>query len=172
MVLVLCSVNPEKFGQFVSYQKTITLAHHKFAGERWVIYNSSYRHQASDAKFLDWGQMDEHLWNEIFTGESKGHCYLQYICFSEMHSHVECPQTLEAHLLPTQSPRSAGRQAVHWQDCHLFNNCKKNRCTFQPCKFTHACSECWGGHPCPSLKRKKTAATLGRELDTEINNSV
>ena len=103
LVSVLCSAYPDKVGQFMMYQKTIILAHRRFAGEGWVMYDSSYRRQASNAKSLDWGQMDGHLWNEIFTGSAKAIARCK-ICLSEMHSHVDCPQALESRLLPTQSP--------------------------------------------------------------------
>ena len=33
LVSVLCSAHPEKFGQFMTYQKTIISAHHRYAGD-------------------------------------------------------------------------------------------------------------------------------------------
>ena len=90
LMSVLCSAYPEKFGQFMLYQKTI-IAHCRFAGEGWVIYDSSYHRQASNARSLDWGQIDGHLRNEIFTGKAKA-IARHRICLSEMHSHVDCPQ--------------------------------------------------------------------------------
>jgi len=87
----------------MSYQKTIILAHRRFAGDGWVIYDTSYRRQAANMKFLDWGQMDGHLWNKIFTGRAKAvaHCR---ICLSELHSHTDCPQASDVHFLPAQTP--------------------------------------------------------------------
>jgi len=43
MVSVLSSAYLEKFGQFMLYQKNISLASCRFIGEGWVIYDSSYR---------------------------------------------------------------------------------------------------------------------------------
>ena len=115
LMSVLCSAYPEKFGQFILYQKTIFLAHCRFAGEGWVIYDGSYHRQASNARSLDWGQIDGHLRNEIFTGKAKA-IACRRICLSEMHSHVDCPQ-VHAGSSSVANPISqqkwpAGRQAV------------------------------------------------------------
>ena len=77
------------------------------------------------------------------------------------HSYVDCPQAQEVRLLSTQSLNRHGRREGRLfpgEIYYLFNEPKGNRCTYQPCKFVHACSECWGGHPaahCPSLKKDR-----------------
>jgi len=45
LVAVLCSVHPNKVGEFMPYQKTIISAYQKYAGDGWIIYNSSFRRQ-------------------------------------------------------------------------------------------------------------------------------
>jgi len=133
----------------MSYQKTIIAAHRRYAGDRWVIYDSSYRRQAANMKSLDWGLMDVQLWNEIFTGRAKAiaHCR---ICLSELNSQADCPQAPESHLTSVQplvrQGRREHRQALG-EICKLFNDSRGNRCTFQLCKYVHICSDCQGRHP-------------------------
>ena len=146
LVSVLCSVQPEKFGQFMSYQKTIIATHRRYAGKGWVIYNSSYRHQAASMKSLDWELMDGQLWNENFTG-SIARCR---ICLSELHPQANCPPASDGHLTSVQPLARQGcrepRQTLH-EICKLFNDSGGNRCTFPPCKYVHICSNCQGRHP-------------------------
>jgi len=155
LVAVLSSAHPEKFNQFMMYQKTIILAYQRFAGDGWVVYDSSYRRQAANTKFLDWGQMDGRLWNEIFTGRAKAIARCK-ICLSELHSHTDCPQALTTRLPPSHFPdRQFRREArqTPGEICHLFNDQRGNRCTYHPCKFVHVCAECWGNHPISHCKR-------------------
>ena len=71
-------------------------AHCRFAGDGWVIYDSSYCPQAANMKSLDWGLMDGHLWNKLFTRRAKAIACCR-ICFSELHSQVDCPEAPDAH---------------------------------------------------------------------------
>ena len=50
----------------------------------------------------------------------------------------------------------AGCPLVRFDTCLMTP--RGNRCTFQPCKFSHVCSKCWGGHPathCSSFKKDR-----------------
>jgi len=155
LVAVLCSAYPDKFHQFMAYQKTNILAYRRFAGDGWVIYDSSFHRQAANIKSLDWGHMNSRLWNEIFTGRAKAVTRCRF-CLSELHLYTDCPQA------PDNRSQSNGKQG-HWESrqiqdeiCHLFNDRRGNRCNFHLCKFSHICSECSGRHPlsqCTSSRR-------------------
>ena len=103
MVVVLCSAHPEKFSQLMAYQKTIILTYRGFAGDGWVKCDSSYQQQAANVKFLDWGQMDGNLWNEILMGRAKAVAWCRiFLC--ELHSHADYPPAPDGnHPLP-QTP--------------------------------------------------------------------
>ena len=157
LVSVLCSAYPHKFHHFMAYQRTIIRAHRRFVGDRWVIYDASYRRAAAHRKSLDWGIKDQELYSETFTGRAKAidSCST---CLSELHRTTDCPRALQ---VPISIPSSS--QAL--QDyptesdttfCFLFNHRDGDRCTFVPCKYGHFCRECKGRHPvsrCPKFKR-------------------
>lgn len=162
LVAVLCSVYPNKAGEFMAYQKTIITAYRKYAGDGWIIYDSSFRRKAANLKSLDWGQMDGKLYNETFTGRAKAIARCR-ICSSELHSHTECPQATDrqqpaAHTAAWQIPPD------RIELCMLFNDQRGDRCHFVPCKFTHLCSQCRGSHPrsrCPSTRRDQPYSRKG-----------
>ena len=156
LVSVLCSAHPEKFSQFMIYQRTIIKAHRRFAGDGWIIYDTSYRRQAANMKFLDWGIMDGHLWNEIFTGRAKAIARCK-ICLSELHSQVDCPEAPETHFSPVHSQAKLGRRDIRHipgEICRLYNDSRGNRCTFQPCKYAHICYDCHGRHPFSQCRKE------------------
>jgi len=66
LVSVLCLAHLEKFGQFMTYQKTIIAAHCRYADDGWVIYDSSYCRQTANIKSLDLRLIDgtRFLWGE------------------------------------------------------------------------------------------------------------
>ena len=155
LVSVLCSAHPEKFGQFMTYQRTIIKAHRRYAGDGWVIYDSSYRRQAANMKSLDWGLMDGYLWNEIFTGRAKAIARCR-TCLSELHSQADCPEAPDVRFISAQTMAKLGRKEprpTQGEICKLFNDNRGNRCTFQPCKYAHVCSECQGRHPLSQCRK-------------------
>ena len=89
---------------FITYQKTIICAYCRFSGDGWVIYDSACCLQAVNIKFLDWGQLDGHLWNTIFTGWAKAITHYRF-CLSELHFHTDCPQA------PDACSQSSGKQS-------------------------------------------------------------
>jgi len=154
LVSVLCLAQPEKFGQFMAYQKTIIKAHRRFAGDGWIIYDSFYCRQAANIKSLDWGLMDGHLWNELFTGRPKAIARCR-ICLSELHSQTDCPEAPDAHFAPSHTLAKLGHKDPPAEICRLFNDSRGNRCSFQPCKYAHICAECQGRHPLSHCRKER-----------------
>ena len=157
LVSVLCSVYPHKFHHFMVYQCTIIRTHRRFVGDRWVIYDASYRRSAAHRKSLDWGIKDQDLYSETFTGRAKAIACCSY-CLSELHRTAECPHAPQ---IPVDVPSSSQAVQNYSSDsgstfCFLFNYREGDKCTFVPYKYGHFCRECKGRHPisrCPRIKR-------------------
>ena len=126
-----------------------------FVGDRWVIYDASYRRAAANTKSLDWGIKDNDLYNETFTGRARAISRCS-ICSSELHLSRECPQG-DHFNVPSFS--QGGKSRIPRPDnpiCLLYNHRSGDKCTFIPCKYGHFCKECGGRHPiarCPKQKR-------------------
>ena len=159
LVSVLCSMHPHKFSHFMAYQRTIIRAYRMFVGDRWVIYDASYRRKAANTKSLDWGIKDNDLYNETFTGRAKtiSRCST---CLSEMHTMSECPQANHPSSPSHSQRRSIRASRPDSAICLLYNHRNGNNCTFMPCKYGYFCKECGGRHPasrCPKQRRPYTA---------------
>jgi len=60
-------------------------------------------------KSMDWGLMDGHLWNELFTGRAKAIARCR-ICLSELHSQAECPEAPDVHFTPSHTSAKLGHK--------------------------------------------------------------
>ncbi len=153
LISTLTTQYPQKTPQFMSYMKTIVKAHRTFMGDGWVVYDTCFRRQAAVSKSLDWGIIDFNLYNETFTGRAKLLARCSH-CASEMHSSSDCAYA-------PVTPSSQGSQtwtrpltrSVQSAVCQLFNGRSGNRCNFNPCKYSHVCSDCRGRHPVSACRR-------------------
>ena len=103
------------------------------------------------------------LYNETFTGRARPikRCTL---CTSEHHTEAECPETPFSRAQaegyggkqqPTRLPSSAHL-------CQLFNSKYGNKCHYNPCRFSHKCTECRGSHPVATSNRGRPPAKMSR----------
>lgn len=151
---VLAPRFPEKTPHFMSYMRTIVKAHRSFTGEGWVTYDNCFRRKMARLKSLDWGEIDFTLYNETFTGRAKAVARCRH-CLSDLHTSQDCEYA------PPTQPNSGPSQP--WTRppprypptavCQLFNGRASNRCTFNPCKYAHICSDCRGRHPVSACRR-------------------
>lgn len=154
LTAVLSTNYPSKTPNFMAYMRTITKAHRSFVGEGWVSYDTCYRRKAAVSKSLEWGVIDFTLYNETFTGRAKAVARCSY-CSSDQHTSHDCiyaPAT-KHDLSPPRSRPPIRSQQGQPGVCQLFNGRMGNRCTFNPCKFAHACSDCRGRHPLSACRR-------------------
>ena len=147
LVATLSTRFPDKTPQFMPYLSTIVKAQRTFSGEGWVMYDACYHRKAAATKSLEWGTIDFTLYNETFTGRAKALARCRY-CSSDLHATHECA-------FAPPGPSSGGVLRVgnrpptrsQGEICQLYNTRSGNRCHFNPCRFTHACSDCRGRHP-------------------------
>ena len=71
LVAVLANQYPEKTSHFMAYLRTITRASHNFERAAWASYDMAYWRQAANQRSLDWGVVDQALYNEAFTGRTQ-----------------------------------------------------------------------------------------------------
>lgn len=150
LVSVLATKYPDKTPQLMMYQKTIVKAQRTFIGEGWITYDACYRRRASFTKSLDWGVVDFTLYNETFTGRAKTIARCHH-CMSEYHTANAC---MYAPDIPSTSQYTA-RLPTASKVCNLFNSRLGNMCRYNPCRYTHSCTECQGSHPRSSCHRSK-----------------
>lgn len=153
LVAILSSRFPEKTAQFMAYLKTIVKAQRTFTGEGWVTYDACYRRKAALTKSLDWGVVDFTLYNETFTGRAKALPRCRY-CLSEHHISANCVYAPESQNVAAVVTRPSTKSQN--QLCQVFNTRGGNRCYFNPCKFSHLCSECRGNHPLSNCRRARS----------------
>ena len=164
MVEVLTTGHPQKTPEFMAYQRTIVRAQRSFSGEGWITYDTCFRRKAAATKSLDWGQVDFTLYNETFTGRAKAISRCKF-CSSEHHTSTECQFAPEAKQSTSSRPTSYTRfesSRPSTNICHLYNNRTGNRCRFNPCKFTHTCTECSGSHPASQCRSKHPPSKFSR----------
>ena len=150
LVATLATKFPSQTPHFMAYMKTIVKAHRTFTGEGWVTYDTCFRRKAAVSRSTEWGHIDFTLYNETFTGRAKAVARCCH-CSSDLHSSQDCsyssgvPKSGGSWTRPIRSQPSAVYQ--------LFNGRTGNRCTFNPCKYNHTCSDCRGRHPVASCRR-------------------
>ena len=155
LVAVLSAKFPWCTPHLMAYQRTIVKAHRTFVGEGWILYDTCYRRKAAITKSLKWGEIDFTLYNETFTGRAKALVRCNF-CASELHASQECVYAPVQNIPAGSNTRPWTRQTTGNQAtsvCQLFNGRTSNRCTFNPCKFAHICSDCRGRHPVSACRR-------------------
>ena len=162
MVEVLATKYPSKMPGLMSYQRTIVRAHRTFQGDSWATYDTCYRRKAAARKSLDWGAVDFTLYNETFAGRAKVVVRCKF-CSSEHHTSAECvyaPPEQSVRPPPQRQRYDSSRAANH--TCLLFNHQLGNRCRFNPCRFSHSCSECHGSHPASQCRSRQPPSKTSR----------
>lgn len=170
LIAVLVEKYPQYTNHFLAYMATIATGYKRFKGLCWAAYDAAYRRKAARTKSLLWGNVDQYLYTVWFTNQAQGPSCTN--CLSCEHTMETCPNTplsLFGQLLPPQQPMHSGwyqpqarpppalvRQAP--EPCGLYNAAGGPRCAFNPCKYSHTCKSCGGGHPasaCQRLPRKR-----------------
>jgi len=152
LVTTLASKFPQQTPHFMAYLKTIVKAHRSFIRDYWVTYDTCFCWKATVSKSLDWGVIDFTLYNETFTGRAKAIPRCKY-CSSDLHPSSECVYAPSVATSANAAPTQPWAPARATPLCQLFNGRSSNRCTFNPCKFEHACSACRGRHPVSACRR-------------------
>ena len=154
LVAILAMNFPQKSSHFMAYLRTIVKAHRTFTGDGWVVYDTCFRRQAAASKSLDWGEIDFTLYNETFTGRAKVMSRCAH-CSSDLHVSSDCAFAPTPTSAGATQPwtRPTSRTQPQATVCQLFNGRTGNRCAFNPCKYTHICSDCRGRHPVSTCRR-------------------
>ena len=164
MVGVLARVYPQMVPDLMAYQATIVRCYRDFSGLHWAQYDRMYRRQVAVTKDLRWAKLDPTLYSKCFAGNARRQPLCSH-CLSDNHSSSECwenqpniPWSWSAqqstHQEFYQSWPQSRQQSVQIEQsegqrgpCYMFNALGGSRCSYNPCKFRHICSECRGKHP-------------------------
>ena len=171
MVGVLTRAYPQMVPDLMAYQATIVRCYRDFEDLYWVQYDRMYRRQVAITKDTRWGRVDTTLYSKCFAGKARRRAMCIH-CLSDNHLSSECPENPRNASWPwstqqplLENPSSSASSRSQWDQpvekkgtCNLFNAMEGSKCTYNPCKFQHVCSECRGKHPramCPSKGSSK-----------------
>lgn len=154
---------PESVPELLAYMTGIIWASREH-GPTWIEYDSAFRRQAASTGNRVWSRINPSLYAVNFTGKAQGipRCST---CASIDHVVRDCPysaktdleRTLEAVLAACSTrPRASGEIATNpsQEICRRWN---EMRCSYQSCRYRHACLGCGGDHPLKQCSRPQTA---------------
>lgn len=139
---VVIASQPERSQDLLDYQSLIIEAKMQYDGNGWLSYDRRFRQNAAASPDQKWSQMDITLWNMAFAGAARAdRCKL---CFMLSHKSEECALSVSQQ---KQGPQQAGKQVPYSQQlgipiCRDWNFTPSANCSFQGCKFLHACVYC------------------------------
>ncbi len=152
---VVARFEPEVVSGLMAYMVNIIRASQEYEGAAWVAYDAAYRRQAAATGVKKWGGVNSLLYTICFTGKARKSVRCDH-CLSAGHKTGECDvlgeeegdvsgrvKAVESAVLALPqagASRGGGRSNL----CRLYN---ERRCTFQNCKYRHACKWCGGAHP-------------------------
>ncbi|KAL5471327.1 hypothetical protein EMCRGX_G029431 [Ephydatia muelleri] len=139
---------PESVPELLAYMTGIIRASREH-GPTWIEYDSAFRRQAASTGNRVWSRINPSLYAVNFTGKAQGipRCST---CASIDHVVRDCPysaktdleRTLEAVLAACSTrPRASGEIATNpsQEICRRWN---EMRCSYQYCRYRHACLGC------------------------------
>ena len=163
MVAFLSEKYPQHVPHLMWYLVDIVRSSKLYSGLGWVAYDSAYRRRALKQGDLKWSQGDQSLYQMWFTGRAKEVIRCTH-CMGE-HDSVRCPQEagalgqLFSATIPQMGPPQVALTPQHdylstapiqqksREVCGQFNAIRGPKCTFNPCRYMHLCSNCLGNHP-------------------------
>jgi len=123
---------PEAVPDLMAYMITIMRAQREYEEPAWRLYDTAFRDKAASTGNRKWAQLDPHIYNQIFTGRAR----------KLLSTSVGGNDTGRKRYSMEKPIGEVKKRAK--QICWDWN---AERCTFEPCKFRHCCSQCGGRHP-------------------------
>ena len=165
MAAVLASRFPEKAPELFAYQATIVRAERNYEGQQWVAYDRQFRREALAGKSLDWSIPNHRLYQEAFTGRARNIPRCSY-CVQDDHTSELCTKNPARACFgwpagfpvwPSVQPPTLPNQGWPQPSPELCRRFNSGRCFAVRCRYTHACTECGGGHPARDCPRARSA---------------
>ena len=141
---VVIASQPERSQDLLGYQSLIIEAKMQYEGSGWLSYDRRFRLNAAAQPDQKWSLMDGTLWNIAFAGAARAdRCKL---CFMLSHKSEECALAVSQQ---KQGFQQTGKHIPYSQQhgsgmpiCRDWNFTPSASCSFQDCKFLHACVYC------------------------------
>ena len=152
---VVASKYPERFLKLLAYQTLIVREARRCGGRGWLTYDCFFRQQmAGEWRGEEWGRLNPYLFASTFLAlgaSSRPNCSL---CLESDHSEEECALARGKTPVPPKQPSPREHYREGYQRlpkgrstrslmCFAWN---QGECTFQFCRFKHACTRCGGDH--------------------------
>ena len=131
---------------------------------QWVAYDRQFRQEALAGKSLDWSVPNHRLYQEAFTGRACNIPMCSY-CVQDDHTSKLCTKNPARMCFcwpavfpvwPAVQPPTFPTQGWPQPSPELCRRFNSGRCFAARCRYTHACTECGGGHPARDCPRARS----------------
>ena len=131
---VVCSANPSRLQEMLSYQGTIVAANRQYYPEAWLSYDTQFRSAISAQPGKRFDVIDINLWQMSVTSRSRPTCES---CRLIHPGGGQCPFRPQRN---NQQACNGVRTVSNGQP--IYRNFNAGRCSLSTCKYAHVCNCC------------------------------